>query len=240
MSSYNIYIQLWVTFSCNRLNFNPQACEVTDFLQNLFDNGMEYSGLNTARSALSTFLFINGNTAGNHPEVSRFMKGIIGLKPPMPMYPQTWDLDVMLKYLRSKHMWPLSKLNLLMLGKRLAMMLSLITGKRGQNVHLLDTHYMVIQGDTKATFDLRVPVKNYRVSGDVTLQTVEIRRYLPNDKLCALTTLKEYLRRTEPLRSDGPLFIVSQGDFHTASRATIARCQRCSCANNIGPMWLEI
>ncbi len=91
---------------------------------------MEHSGINTARSALSTFLFINGNTAGSHPEVSRFMKGIIGLKPPMPKYPQTWDLDIMLKYLKSKHMWPLSTLNLLNLGKRLAMMLSLITGKR--------------------------------------------------------------------------------------------------------------
>ena len=55
---------------------------VVEFLTKLFDDGHGYSSLNSARSALSSFLCSNsGLTIGKFPSVIRFMKGIYELKP---------------------------------------------------------------------------------------------------------------------------------------------------------------
>ncbi len=65
----------------------------------------------------------------------RFMKGLLQKDPPLPRYSKTWDLNIVLKFL--KKWWPLSTLSLLQLIMRTGMLLSLCSGKRGQNLHLL-------------------------------------------------------------------------------------------------------
>ncbi len=52
------------------------------------------------------------------------------------------------------------------------MLLSLCSGKRGQNLHLLDLNYMVTKS-TCVRFALRVPVKNYGKAADVKVQTID-------------------------------------------------------------------
>ena len=48
---------------------------VLDFLYTIFDSGLSYSMVNTARSALSSFVTLSdGSTLGTHPLVSRFLK----------------------------------------------------------------------------------------------------------------------------------------------------------------------
>ena len=49
---------------------------VLDFLTSLFENGLGYSSINTARSALSALgLMFDNVLVGVHPLVVRFMKG---------------------------------------------------------------------------------------------------------------------------------------------------------------------
>ena len=58
-----------------------------DFLASLYEDGLGYSAINTARSALSSVLTSPANvTFGNHPLVSRFLKGVFELKPSLPRY----------------------------------------------------------------------------------------------------------------------------------------------------------
>ena len=60
-----------------------------DFLASLYEDGLGYSAINTARSALSSVLTSPENvTFGNHPLVSRFLKGVFELKPSLPRYPK--------------------------------------------------------------------------------------------------------------------------------------------------------
>ena len=54
---------------------------VLNFLGEVFDTGVGYSALNTARSAIATFLWIDGKPAGEHPLVCRFMKGVFNIRP---------------------------------------------------------------------------------------------------------------------------------------------------------------
>ena len=55
-----------------------------NFLAELFQSGVGYSAINTARSALSSILILPDNTTfGSHPLVSRLkvLKGVFELRP---------------------------------------------------------------------------------------------------------------------------------------------------------------
>ncbi len=198
LQSYSTYIQLWIAFNSGVLNLTPEPHEVTDFLQCLFESGLGYSALNTARSALSTFIFNGNDTIGKNPEITRFMKGVMGKAPPLPKYNEVWDLDIVLDYIEQE-MWPLKSLTFLQLLQRLAMLLALSTGNRGQSLHLMRTDCMVTQGK-KYKFDITVPVKNYADAGDVHLQNITLEPFDQNKKICPVVTLQYYLWFTQRVR----------------------------------------
>lgn len=80
---------------------NVTHVELIGFLSFLYQKGSGYSALNSARSAVSTVvsLFTAASPIRAHPLVSRFMKGVFQSRPSVPRYNNTWDADVVLKYL---------------------------------------------------------------------------------------------------------------------------------------------
>ena len=80
---------------------SPSESQVLMFLTELFDAGEGYSAINTARSALSSFITSEaGITIGNFPSVKRFMKGVFALRPSLPRYEFIWDVNIVLDYLK--------------------------------------------------------------------------------------------------------------------------------------------
>ena len=72
-----------------------------DFLVELHDKGHSYSSVNLARSALSSIMIIDNHlTFGCHPLVVRCMKAIYNLRPPRAKYVHTWDVNLVLVFLR--------------------------------------------------------------------------------------------------------------------------------------------
>ena len=66
----------------------------------LFNQGLSYSTLNTARSALSTIIIMEGGECfGTNHIVTRFMKGVFESRRPKPKYTKIWDVAVVLKHL---------------------------------------------------------------------------------------------------------------------------------------------
>ena len=58
--------------------------------------------MNTTRSSLSTFIKTDGVPAGQHPftqVITRFMKGVLNIKPALPKYNFTWDVGIVIKYI---------------------------------------------------------------------------------------------------------------------------------------------
>jgi hypothetical protein len=99
---YWSYIQNWLCFCAERQinSMSPTVNSVLEFLARLFHSGIGYSGLNTARSALSTFISIDGVVSlGKHVLVKRFMRGIFIMKPSLSRYNFTWNVSDLLKYL---------------------------------------------------------------------------------------------------------------------------------------------
>ena len=98
---YQTYYKKWQKFTCERQidSLHPPLNQVLDFLEDLFESGLSYSALNTARSALSTFISVNNVPVGSHPYVKRFMKGVFEQRPSVSRYTKTWDVSLVLNFL---------------------------------------------------------------------------------------------------------------------------------------------
>ena len=111
--------------------------DITGFLAQSFDEGLEYRTINTYRSALSGVLPpMEGFPVGQHSLVVRLLKGILNLRPAMPRYQQSWDVNVALDYMRSlpgNQLLPLK-----VLTQKLALLLALTAPKRSSELKLLD------------------------------------------------------------------------------------------------------
>lgn len=197
----------------------PSVNDVLHFLTVLYDKKLQYSAINTARSALSTFIFINNVPVGQLPLVCRFMKGVFNERPALPRYKSTWDVNKVLNYLRS--LSPVKDITLKLLTKKLVMLFALLSAQRAQTLHLLDVRCMDITF-SKVKFCIKDLVKQTRPGKH--LQDIVIVAYAPDRRLCLVTVLKEYLSRTLTLRgSETKLFISCIAPHRRVTRETISR-----------------
>ena len=114
----------------------------------------------------------------------------------------------------------MDKLSLKELTLKLVVLILLVSGQRGQTVHSLSFDHMVSVNNCY-TFQIVDHLKQSRPG--VKNPLVELRPF--KDKtLCAVTTLKEYLTRTQSIRgSESQLFISYNRPFRRVSRETISR-----------------
>lgn len=86
---YTTYLSRWVTYCKNKQLDVTHATinDGLDFLTLLYKQGVGYSAINTARSALSSVITpADKTTFGEHPLVTRFLKGTFELRPSLPRY----------------------------------------------------------------------------------------------------------------------------------------------------------
>ena len=81
----------------------------------------------------------------------------------------------------------------------------LVTGQRGQSIHLLNLDGMSMSSQS-CSFELLDHIKTSKpIKRD---SSIDIGSYTPDNTLCPLLTLKEYFKKTEPLRgTEKKLFI---------------------------------
>ena len=100
---YATYLQKWVAFFSERQvdYLAPSLNDVLNFPFTLYDKGLSYSTLNTARSAISAITKIEGGDFGTNPVVTRFMKGVFETRLPAPKCNSIWDVSTVFKHLIS-------------------------------------------------------------------------------------------------------------------------------------------
>ncbi|KAJ8041056.1 hypothetical protein HOLleu_11755 [Holothuria leucospilota] len=198
------------------MHSNPR---VRDFFTSLYEN-IGYSALNTARAAISSLVSLtDGYTVGNHPLITRYFKGVFNLK---PRYNQTWDVRLVLNYLRKLSL--ANKLGLKDLTLKTLMLLALVSSQRQQTLHKLDVRKMELKVN-KVIFFVEDLLKHNR-PGNTGLK-LEFCSYPPDRRLCIHTYLMEYLKRTKKCRGRETSLLVSYGKpFSKVSTSTIARWLR--------------
>ena len=73
---YQVYIQRWSNFCAQRkINHNqPTVEQALESFTRLYEQGLTYSAINTARSALSSYIVLeDGTSLGQHRLVSRLL-----------------------------------------------------------------------------------------------------------------------------------------------------------------------
>ena len=113
---------------------------MVNFLAHLFKEGYQYRSLNSYRSAISSVHErVDGYEVGQHPLVSRVMKGAFNLRPPQPRYETTWDVTKVLNYIES--LGSSESLSLRDLSWKLAMLLALTRPSRSADLVKLDLRF---------------------------------------------------------------------------------------------------
>jgi hypothetical protein len=221
-SQYDGIIRSWMTY-CNSRGvnvFDPTINQVLEYLLHCFrERDYSYSSINSHRSALSTIIQLNGKPAGQHPLVVRFVKACFNSRPQLSKLTVTWDVDIVLAYLKS--LSPVKSIPMSLLTHKVVMLLLLLSGQRGQSLHLLDVRNMKLT-DSRATFQLGDLIKQSRPGSGI--PELAFKAYAPDRRLCIITTLRAYLSRTEATRSDcTQLLLTYRKPVHAASRDSIRR-----------------
>jgi len=222
------YNPVWTKWRCwcdkEHINpLRPSPEQLANFLTLEFYENKSYSTLNMYRSAISsTVHLLQGNKIGEHPVISRCLKGIYLSRPPIAKYQSTWDVSVVTSYLSTCS--PVEKLSLKMVTLKTVMLCSLVCAQRSQTLCLLDlNHKTDLQESMKFVISYCHKTSKPGKKLEVFFPTLP-----DNVDLCPKSTLVEYLWRTEPLRNrngkySSKVFLSFVKPHKEGTTATIAR-----------------
>ena len=174
-------------------------------MNSLHERGLSYSSINSARSALSAFIVLkDGSNVGTNSFVTRFLKGIFNIKPPLPRYNSVWDAKVVLNFIRS--LGDNASLSLKMLTLKLCMLMALVSAQRCQTLCALSIDGLTVTEDS-VTFHINTLLKTCR-QGKLG-KTVKFQVYSIDEHLCVKRCIDVYIERTREVRGQEKQLLIS-------------------------------
>ena len=188
----------WVSW-CEPNELDPVQASVeniANFLSEIHETPVEYATLNVYRSAISAYHpQIEGYKVGQHPMIKELMRGAFNAKPPKPRYKETWDVGIVLRYLKDQE--PVETLDLKELTPKLAMLMALVSAARSHELCCLDINFMQDHGH-KIVFAINKLTKSRRQGRPH--QNLIFSVYDNNEDLDVVRCLRQYLKITKKLR----------------------------------------
>lgn len=217
MKQYDVYWKKWFSF-CNQLNINlyvASSTTILNFFTFMYNHGCQYGSLNSCRAALSLIL---GSIVTNDVMLSRFLKGVFRLRPPLPKYETIWDSNCVLNFLEKWH--PHDDLLLEKLTRKCITLLALVTTHRVQTLSKINIKNIEI---FPSQITIKIPdlIKTSRIGNK---QPVLLLPFF-NEKpaICPAKTLISYLNKTASLRKSDMLFISYKKPHAAVSIQTLSR-----------------
>ena len=136
---------------CTEKQINPYSAtlnQVADFLAFLFESGLQYRTISGYRSMLSAVLPpVQNCPVGQHPHISRLIKGVFHSRPPKTKLLPEWDLEIVLKALENKPFEPLNEASLKFVTLKTVFLTAITTFRRCSDLQSLriDHESMKIQ-----------------------------------------------------------------------------------------------
>ncbi len=217
---------MWELY-CKQRGFDPIKTTVNQgigFLQHIVSDPSThrgYSAVCTARSALSSIILLpDGSKFGDHYNVKLFVKGIHNMDPPQVRYIDTWDPQQVLDTIK---FWaPAHKISLKKLSMKLAMLVLLVSGQRGQILVAMRTDDMHISSNSFKFVIKNSDIKQGRIGYKPNL--LELKKFPSDKRLCVYHYLAMYLKRTMDIRNGVKnIFLTTKKPHVAASRDTLSR-----------------
>ena len=156
---------------------------------------------------------------GNHPLVSRVLKGTFTTRPALPKYKEVCDVNTVLEHLKTLH--PAESVSLKLLTLKLVMLMAILSGQRCQTIHALTTRDMKVS-DSKVVFIVNELLKTTKPGKECT--KIEFLSFNEDRRLCVVRYLSEYLKRTKDMRHGQQKLLVSyQKPHRPVSKDTVSR-----------------
>lgn len=198
--NYQYAWKKWVEW-CNSRKIDPFSCpisQVLNFLAGLFGKGLAGRSIGTYRSAISAFhLPVDGIAVGSHPRVSSLMSGVSNLRPPVPKYAFTWDVEIILRFLKS---WASNdSLSDKQLSLKMAMLLSLTAISRSSELQLLDLVFLS-KFSNRYSFEIHGSMKHLKKNQRP--KPIEFYVYTGDEDLCPVKVIDSYEKRSQTWRGD--------------------------------------
>ena len=220
-AAYNSAWSKWCRWCFGR-NTDPLSASlgsILEFLADQFDLGLQYRSLNTLRSAISTsHAQIDSVNVGSHPVVSRLLRGMFNARPPAPRYSESWNVAMVVQYLRN---CPSEGLPIAELGKKVVTLMVLANASRCYDLAALDRDYLRWT-PSGAQFTV-VQLTKTRTPGPPKL--VHYSFLSEDPEVCPATTLRIYLTKTSDrvaiVNSPKPVFLTSRKPFRRARPETL-------------------
>ena len=102
---------------------------------------------------------------------------------------------------------------------KLALLIILTTGQRCQTIRALDLNNLEI---TKEHDKIRIGELLKQTKPKAHLAELYIEAFRQKPDICVVSALQTYIKKTESIRTDSSLFIITQKPYSPASKSTIA------------------
>ena len=222
-AQYKVYHNRWRTFCILKGVdvLNPPLNKGLDFLCYLFDLGLKYTSLNTARSALSCILGqFDGHLFGQHPLTIRLLRGFYNQRPPCARYASMWNPTIVLDYLRE--LTPLRTLSLKVLTLKFTMLFLLATCSRQQRLLSIKRDNIIFEQDESVSIRLDLVQKHSRKGKS--LEIIKLKPFNEDKSLCVIQNLKTYLSKTNDINNaEGFLMCSFKPPYKRVGTQTLAR-----------------
>ena len=155
------------------------------------------------------------------------MTGVFNLHPSQPNYLETWDVNIVLHYL--KILSPVEDLSLKLLTYKLVMLVALTQASRTQSISLLSLQGMKIDSKSIVMFycGLLKQCRKGKVNPFVQFHMLQ------DSDICVYKTLSHYIHRTSFLRGlEKNLFISYVKPYKCVFSTTISRWIKCVLRNS--------
>ena len=222
--TYDSLFSKWVSW-CNQRKTDPisgDIAEVANFLTDLFHQGYQYRSLNAYRSAISSVHDkVDGHDVGQHPLISRLLKGAFNTRPPQPRYASTWNVATVTAYL--DRLGANEKISLTDLTHKTAMLMALVRPCRSADLANLNINFKQFSPEGVTFFPTKL-AKQSRPGKEMT--TFFFPAFPHNDRLCPVQALRVLELRTSERRKEkkqSSLFLALIKPYNPVAPSTIAR-----------------
>ena len=198
-----------------------------DVLHGMYKRVCRYSGICSARSALSSAVTMPGyESMSNHSFISQYTKGVYNKHSPLPKYVNIWDMNKLLIYY--DNMGPNGELTFKQLCRKIAVLFMLLGARRKQALLAIDIANVIVQTD-KA---ILLPNKTLKHTNPKhPLQPFVYHSISENENFCVVNCLKFYISERDK-RMDGnqARLMITYGKAHKeASSDTLSRWIKENC-----------
>ena len=208
---YDSIRRKWYSY-CLKKGYDYKKADTTsivNFIGEEYDRDLKYSTLKSYIPALQKY-----TKNIDLDVVNKVLKGIFNARPPTAKYTCIWDVNILLAYIGS--MIVATDMDL---SRKLSTLMMIISGNRVNMLSHLKVNNMYITDD-ECTFVFNDVLKHSRPNfkdGPLTF------RVFPDQHMCPVHTLKQYLDLRLPRSSDTTLFITTTQPYRGVSSDTIAR-----------------